>query len=276
MQRTPPYWAVDPYRWDMYKTYFTGRSGEVRFDVTKEATVQHLISAINQRGSRLYIGFTYYDPKTERDFEEDVIQIAQFGKNICHSCVWFREHVTTLATSTEEGIVMTQSPLEYGKWELVSLPFCNVPLAFRIGVDIVLKCNKEDIHYEPQTWHVLCQMLTRLLVPGSRSEGASYDWDYDPEKPETWTRGIHCSQLTLLFLKRCVVHNALFIPNQHRRRFIGINTFTCLPAMLRALLTEIWGGMERIEFRDYREIGDDIRKSWYPSYYYGRETESLK
>jgi hypothetical protein len=267
-----PYWAVDPDRWDIYKLYFNGYNADVNFSVAREATVQHLQEAIRQRGNKLYIGFSFYDPKLEQDFESDVVKLAQFGNNICHSCVWFGEHVTTMVSGSKIGVIMAESPINYGRWELVSLPFTNVPLAFRIGVDIVIKCNWKGIHYEPQTWQVLWRVLTKLFVPGSGEDTGA---DYDPEKPETWTKGVHCSQLVLLFLKRCVLHNALPIPLQHKDRFLRIRSFTCLPAQLRALLTEIWG-VGPGEFRDYQNIPEEVRQSWYPHYCARGWTEGLK
>jgi hypothetical protein len=268
-----PYWAVDPCRWDIYRLDFTGTSGSVYFDVSKEETVQHLLSAIQQRHNRLFIGFTHYDHAKEKDFEYDVIQLAQFGKNICHACVWFGEHVCTLAAGSDVGLQMTGSPLNYGRWELVSLPFTDVPLAFRIGVDIVLKCNEGGIKYKPQTWQVLWHVMTRLFVPGS-GEDSGNSPDYNPDRPETWTKGVQCSQLVLLFLKRCILHNALHIPPRHRERFLRVHSFTCLPARLRVLLAEVWGGVG--EFRDYRGVGEEVRKRWYPHYCARRETALFK
>jgi hypothetical protein len=273
----PPYWAVDPDRWDIYKLNFNGRKVDVNFDIGKEETVQHLEEAIRQRGNRLYIGFTFYDPKIEQDFDEEVVKLAQFGKNICHSCVWFGEHVTTMVVGSQRGVIMAESPANYGRWELVSLQFANVPLAFRIGVDIVAKCNWKGIHYEPQTWQVLWHVLTGLFVPGGSrgGEDTGIGADYNPEKPETWTRGVHCSQLVLLFLKRCVLRGALPIPPQQRDRFLRIHSFTCLPARLRALLTEIWG-VGPGEFRDYQHITEEVRQRRYPRYCAREWTRQLK
>lgn len=264
-----PYWAVDPCRWDMAYMHFYRKYAEVRFDVSKQDTVQHLLSAIRQRGDRIYIGFTYYDQTSDRNSDEDIIQLAQFGGNICHSCVWFGEHVTTMAAG--DAISMVQSPLNYGRWELVSLPFTNVPLAFKIGVDIVLKCNNNNIGYNDQRWSVLMHMVARLLIPGQKEVTGT---DYDPDKPETWTHGVHCSQLTLLFLKRCVLHSALYIAPQHRERLMLTHSFTCLPVSLRALLAGIWGGSG--QFRDYRHVRKEVRKAWYPHYYDRRDTKLLK
>ena len=267
-----PYWAVDPCRWDISYLYFHGRDPEVSFDVTKEATVQHLLSAIQHRGNKIYIGFTFYDAKIDdKNMQLDIIQLAQFGKNIYHSCVWLGEHVTTLAVG--RNVRMVQSPLFYGRWELVSLPFTNVALAFRIAVDITLKCNNEDIHYSDHRMTVLWHMMARLFIPGHK-EDRGVKGDYDPDSPETWSRGVHCSQLTLLFLKRCVVRNALYIPPQHREMFLQTYSFTCLPASLRALLGMIWGGVG--EFRDYRNVGNDVRHAWYPHYYERKDTALLE
>lgn len=257
-----PFWAVDPDRWDLSYMYFSGKSGHVTFDVSKEATVQHLLAAIQQRGNRLYIGFEFYDDK--RYFEGDIIQLAQFGGNLVHACVWFGEHVTTLAAGRELGISMIQSPLNFGKWELVSLPFTNVPLALRIGVDIVLKCNKECIIYNDQRWTILRHMMKRLLIPGYQAE-ANVHSDYDPDKPDTWTHGVHCSQLVLLFLKRCILHNALYTPPQHREKILQTDSYTCLPVDLRKLIREVWGGAG--QFRDYRDVGSKVRGVWYEHYW---------
>lgn len=266
-----PYWAVDPYRWDIPYINFYGRGAEVTFGVSKEATVQHLLSAIRERGSVIYIGFCY--SCTEGNFEEDIIRLAQFGTSqITHASVWFGEHVTTMAVGGECGVVMTQSPLNYGRWELAPLPFTNVPLAFRIGVDIVLKCNRQGVCYRDQRWTVFMHMMKRLLTPGFREKITQND--YDPDKPETWSHGVHCSQLTLLFLKRCVLRGALYIAPRHRERFLNINSFTCLPASLRALLAEVWVG--RGQFRDYRNVGEKVWKAWYPHYWERKDTELLK
>lgn len=160
-----PFWAVDPDQWDLSYKNFNGKEGEVTFDVSREATVQHLLAAIQQRGGKIYIGFEFYDTQ-HRDFECNVIQLAQFGSDIIHSCVWFGEHVTIMAVGRKLGISMIQSPMNFGRWELVSLPFTDIPLAFRIGVDITLKCTQECIGYNDQRWAVLGHMLKRLLIPG--------------------------------------------------------------------------------------------------------------
>lgn len=270
-QYNTPYWAVDPYRWDMPYINFNGSEADVQFNVSYETTVQHLISAIKKRGNIIYIGFKYYSADTEGNFEESVIQIAQFGSHLTHASVWFGEHVTTMAVGNH-GVSMIQSPLNYGRWELVPLPFTNVPLAFRIGVDIMLKCNSEYVCYNDQRWTVFMHVMKRLLKPGYREERNPND--YDPDKPETWRHGVHCSQLTLLFLKRCVLKGALYIAPQHRERLLGTNSFTCLPARLRALLAEVWGG--RGQFRDYRNVGEKVWKAWYPHYWNGKPTAPLE
>ena len=270
-----PFWAVDSDKWDFSAYRIVSQGAHVTFDVSKEATVQHLLAAIRQRGSRITIGFAFYDRRKEWDFEEDVIQMAQFGCDMYHSCVWFGEHVTSLAAGTELGIRMVESPLNYGRWELVSLPFTDVALAFRIGVDIVNKCDKQRIHYNDNRWTVLLHVMRRLLIPGYQTEkGAEYvKSDYDPDRPETWIHGVHCSQLVLLFLKRCILRNALYIPLQHRDKFLKTYSYTCLPIDLRVLLWKIWGGAG--EFRDYRDVPSKVREVWYKHYFSRKDCQSL-
>ncbi len=72
--------------------------------MSTEETVQLLLSAIQKDqnlGSRIYIGFVFYDARTEWNMEEEVIRLAQFRSEIYHSCVWFSEHVTSLAAGVE-------------------------------------------------------------------------------------------------------------------------------------------------------------------------------
>jgi hypothetical protein len=266
-----PYWATDSHRWDIHYMRFIKNEPQVTFDVEKEDTVKHILEAIHHRGDKIFIGFTYYDSKSEYYREYEIIKMAQFGGTICHACMWFGEHVTTL--SAGRSIQMVQSPLEYCRWELVSLPFVNVPLAFRIAVDIVIKCNKEDICYNAHSMSVLGHVMARLFIPGHKED----QWvkgDYDANKPETWSGGVHCSQLTLLFLKRCIIHNALLIPSQHREMFLNTYSFTCLPASLRALVAKVWPEQSRAgDFRDYRDVGDEVRKGWYPHYFSRTDTK---
>ncbi len=155
---------------------------------------------------------------------------------------------------------------------MVSLPFTDVLLAFRIAVDITLKCNGERIGYNSHVMPVLKHVISRILIPGHQ-EDRGIKGDYDADKPETWCRGVHCSQLTLLFLKRCIVRNALYIPQKHRDMFLKTYSFTCLPDSLRALLMEIWGEVGK--FRDYRNVGYNVRKAWYTHFFERKDTTPL-
>ena len=266
-----PYWAVDPYKWDISFLNMHSTHADVFFDIDKEATVRHLQTAIANRGNRIYIGFQQYDSRDARYAQNDILQLAQFGSNLIHTSVWFGEHVTTMAVG-DCGVVMTQSPLNQAKWELIQLPFTDTALAFRIGVDIALKCNKECIKYSDHRWTVFGRVLSKLFIPGYTEPQNSHD--YDPDKPETWKWGVHCSQLTLLFLKRCALRNALHVPQIHRQRLMATNSYTCLPVDLRQLIQTIWGAVG--EFRDYRHVGNDVRKVWYREYHGLENTRPLK
>ena len=263
-----PYWAVDPHTWDMSYLDLRSTCAEVTFNIHKEEVVQHLIQAIQERGGKIFVSFMYYDREYQRYTEDEILQLAQFGSNIIHASIWLGEHVTTLAVS--EAVFMTQSPLNFGRWELVQLPFTNIPLAFRIAVDIAIKCTKKHIHYSDHRWTVIKHVLSRLLIPGYKG-GRGHD--YDPDKPETWQDGLHCSQLALLFLKRCAIRGALYTPPKHTQKLLNTASSTCLPADLRKLVFEIWGGVG--EFRDYRDVGTNVRKAWYKHYDGMRDTAPL-
>ena len=129
------------------------------------------------------------------------------------------------------------------------------------------KVHKKHIHYSDHRWTVIKHVVSRLFIPGYKGGGH----DYDPDKPETWQDGLHYTQLALLFLKRCTLRGGRSTHHQNTPK--SSSTTTCLPVDLRKLVLEIWGGVG--EFRDYRDVGSNVRKAWYKHYDGMRDTRPL-
>ena len=65
--------------------------------------------------------------------------------------------------------------------------------------------------------------------------------DYDDERPETWGKGVICSQLVLLFLKRCVRHGILELSEADKLVLLCTYSHTCLPKQLKDMVCRLWG-----------------------------------
>ena len=69
-----------------------------------------------------------------------------------------------------------------------------------------------------------------------------------------------CSQLVMLFLKRCVRRGVLPLPGE-REFLLGTYTPTCLPRQLMDLVLRLWPGP--VEVRDMGKIPQDLRLWWF-------------
>jgi hypothetical protein len=221
------------------------------FDVWENNTIEYLWKKIEERKSVINIGFVYLPADRRR---LDLVSAAEFGSLVRHAEVYFGEHVCRMSTS--KSLHLFESPsMEHKNWEMVSLPFNNTRRAFEIGMDIIKQgytAEKKTIvkfsfHFLESVEH----FLSRLLSFNHHGENDFYvNGDYDPKNSGEWKHGIHCSQLVLLFLKRCVIENVIDIPSEHRDRFLNLYSFTCLPSGLRLILNEVWpcAGSEFIDY----------------------------
>jgi len=261
---------------DYFCDYFVPHS--VFFNSLQPKTADFLWRFIEERGSRIDIGFVYFphDPRRRNPhyyndnivkFDYAAVTAVELGSPIVHCEVKLGDHVARMVFGElPGGVGLAQSPpVERDIWELISLPFKNPRKAFELALDIVVAHRRRTpavsttaqffeeyfkLNYHP--WETLQHFMCRLLVGGhGENDFDASRKDYDEERPGEWTRGVHCSQLALLFLKRCVRADALHIPPEHRRRFLSVYSFTCMPCGLNALLKEIWKDSAVCEGRDY-------------------------
>ena len=218
-------------------------------------------------GPKIKIGFVHFPAnRTRRNHnynhpiiytEYSVISAADFGNDIVHSELFFGEEVCSLGVGSWGMGMRPSPPEEKDIWEFVSVPFKDQRKAFEIALDIIKRTRSAP----PSTQHVVSfsshvgemleHFLCRLFFKGHGVNDFDCKGDYDPMKPEEWVRGMHCSQIVLLFLKRCILEDVIRILPKHKVRFLSAYSFTCLPSGLLALIKETWPKEAPSEIRDY-------------------------
>jgi hypothetical protein len=223
-----------------------------------ESAVRRLARAFLDRGGAIHVAFTRLP--MFRQFDATCVSLAQGWDPLYHAEVWFGEDVVQLGASSR-GVNLYSLPRQDGVWEVVRLPFTDPELALRIGVDTVRGCQKGGVQYGEHLWQNL-DAACRLLYDGDLADRWGGRADYDEERPETWTGGVHCSQFVLLFLKRCVRHGAV-APASDPLFLLGTHSHTCLPGHLRGLLDLMWGGRLSVQTRDLDSVPEEVRRTWY-------------
>ena len=98
-------------------------------------------------------------------------------------------------------------------FELTHLPFSSAVDVLDLAVDMA----RMRVPYDDHFW---------FNVLG-------HSEDYDAERPETW-KGMHCSQIVLLLLRRCIDHGVL--PPPKTDELLRVCSHTCLPSDLLRML----------------------------------------
>lgn len=230
-----------------------------RFNSDLESAVQHLERAILDRGGVIQVAFARLP--LFRQFDATCVSLMQGGNPLYHAEVWFGENVVQIGAA-RTGISLYSLPRQDGQWEVVTLPVRDPRLAFRLAVDTVRRCHKGGVCYSDHFWQNFECGACRAFYKRDRADRWVCGDDYDEERPETWARGVHCSQVVLLFLKRCVRHGAL-APASDPVYLLGAYSHTCLPAELRALLPLMWGDRISVETRDFDCLPEEVRRRWY-------------
>jgi hypothetical protein len=156
-----------------------------------------------------------------------------------HCELWFGKKVARMVVG-HYGTYMIPLTLCCDEFDIVTLPFVDTIKAFDIAKAICKQDMLYRIGYNIRLLTVCYHILTRLL--GVETDENSNKDDYNPSDPSSWTKGVFCSQVVLLFLKECVNQNAIAIPDPAKHsRFMGVYSKTCLPNDLKSLIKETWG-----------------------------------
>lgn len=222
--------------------------------VSCEHTVKELIANC----SGIMVG-TYKLPSVNPGREYLAISAVQCGDPIVHMNLCLG-NVAMLAMCGH--IRMLHLPAADCEWDMCLLPFLDVELGIRIMVDTVLrgKYVEYNCHMLENIEHMLGLWF---LQDHANPDSCKGDVDYD--EPETWTRGVQCSQLTLLVLKRCIHHKALSVTDTNlENEFMHVYSPTCTPGALYRLIDKVWPESKHKTVRYNRfELLKDI--DWTPT-----------
>jgi hypothetical protein len=207
-------------------------------DLDMEHVVQGLIAAVKATGNCIMVGSYEYKDRPVT-LEHRMISAVQLGDPMLHIGLVLGNVVGFMAIIGDH-VEIVQIPTDFCPWEMRILPVEDVELAVRIAVDTLRKCCLNGVKYNCHTLENVEHMLSRLLnIHEECDSGTEFDYDFD--EPSTWRRGVHCSQLVLLTLKRFVLRGALKIGDEGRRReFMSVYSHTCTPGALSRLMERTW------------------------------------
>jgi hypothetical protein len=218
----------------------------VKYNVSINHIALNLRKKVLAHGNRIMVG-SYRLLGGKEGWKRQAVSMVQLDEPIIHMGICLGDNVAFL--SVGDSVSLYQMPPEFCTWEMRELPFADVDLAVRIVIDTVLQCWDCDVGYNCHLLENIEHMLCRLIW----SEHGEYDYyysakttattrgDYDFNSPDTWRRGVHCSQLVLLVLKRCVKHGALKIEDPGlEEEFLSVYSHTCCPGPMDRLIDRVW------------------------------------
>lgn len=224
--------------WTRKKNVYLFPSMSTAYNVRVKEVAQYLQEKVRKHGNRIFV-CSYKLGRPEDTWELRAVSAVQLDEPIVHIGLCLGDNVAFLATSTNT-VQLFQAPSSLRTWDMCEMPFTDVDLAVRIVIDTVLRCQNANVGYNCHLLENIEHMLCRLLMC-SHDELDNHTNDYAFDSPETWCRGVHCSQLVLLVLKRCVERGALEIADpKHKQEFMNVYSHTCLPNPLYRLIDRIW------------------------------------
>ena len=202
------------------------------------SAVQRLVDTVKANGDCIMVG-SYPIPEDRLTMEYRAISAVQLGDRMAHTGVCLGQTVGYLAV-TSDCVRIYQLPTKLCEWDMRVMPFADVELGVKVIVDTVQRCKIAKVRYGCHALENIEHMLCRLLFCNHRELDAGSAKDYDFKAPERW-RTVHCSQLTLLVLKRCVWYGALEIHDKDsREQFMSTYSHTCTPGALSRLMDRTW------------------------------------
>ena len=211
-----------------------------KFNINKQIVVERLIEMVKANGDCIMVG-SYLMSGDKVSTECRMIEAVQLGDPMMHMGVVLGNNVGHLCVSGNQ-VKILQCPTSICEtWDMRVLPFVDVEVGVRVIVDTARKCQRGGVGYNCHALENIEHMLSRLLNPQHGESDSGTVGDYEIDAPETWKRGLHCSQLVLVVLKRCVLHGALVISDTGlRRKFMDTYSHTCTPAILSDIIARTW------------------------------------
>ena len=207
--------------------------------VYSKAAIPIIETAIKSRNSPIQIAFRHSIQWSDMYSDKKQLSEYPFG----HAEIWFGNNVGRVVQTDEGTFIATlnQSTKTPKKFEAITLP-CKDPVAvFRVINELIHYDVNGRVGYGLYLLKLTNHILAELLDVDDLVERSHPDDELDPLDPSKWKHGVFCSQLVLLYLKACVLKDAIAIEDpQAKRHFLDTYTHTCTPEDLYGLALRTW------------------------------------
>jgi hypothetical protein len=233
-----------------YLVYDQKNSSFIFDTIYRCSAVPHIEEAIQKPGATIQIAFHVQTSVTETI--KDILSSTQPTGDVWgHSELWFGKNIARMVTYNDGTYLASLPPRghESPEWEIFTLPFHDTLKAFRIANNIVQTTTLQRIGYGIYFLRVVNHVLAQWLDVMDEVERSHPDDELNPLDPSTWKGGVFCSQIVLLFLKACVLQDAIRIADKQKEKtFLETYSHICLPSDLRKLLKDTWGDGIPVEY----------------------------
>jgi hypothetical protein len=155
-----------------------------------------------------------------------VVKAFSLGNPGVHTEIWIDDHrVSTFQIDRCVCMVPMDGSMDTAGWHTVNIPITN---------------HKEAMRFIEEAMHTPAQYSISLAEVAMSKRILDYlDHDMDCCHPELWGK-LFCSQLALLFLRRCAVAGILDIPKDKQKLLWSVNSKGCLPGRLQLIADQIF------------------------------------
>lgn len=150
-----------------------------------------------------------------------LITAFSLGNRGVHTEVWIGDYrVSTFNPGKCVGIMPLKSDFDLTQWHITHIPITDANQATRFIKELLASPAEYSIS------------ISEFAMPKMLLD--TIDHDLDCCHPEQWDK-LFCTQLALLFLRRCAIAGILDIPKEKQRLLWTVNSKGCLPSRLQII-----------------------------------------
>ena len=155
-----------------------------------------------------------------------VVRVFSMGNPGVHTELWVDDYrVSTFSLKHCVGFRSLDKHKHTPGWHVVDVPITDHQQA----VTFLKQAMRSPAQYNFS--------LTEFSMPKALLD--SIDHDLDCCHPEQWDT-LFCSQLALLFLRRCAIAGILDIPHSKQKLLWSVNSKGCLPGRLQVITDQLF------------------------------------
>jgi hypothetical protein len=155
-----------------------------------------------------------------------MVRAFSLGNPGVHTEIWVDDYrVSTFHLKPCVGCERLKKNIDTSGWHVVEIPVTDHDKACEFLTDFI----KSPAQYSIS--------LSEISMPKSLLD--SIDHDLDCCHPEQWDK-LFCSQLALLFLRRCAIAGILNIPKSKQKLLWSVSSKGCLPGRLQVITDHVF------------------------------------